>query len=73
MAKSGSMKKCDGASASVVLIFPNRESAIRLLGALLMEQDEQWSTGKRYFDMIAYWQWRANSHEPQEGSGGPSA
>jgi hypothetical protein len=24
-----------------------------------MEQDEQWSTGKRYFDMTAYWQWRA--------------
>jgi hypothetical protein len=31
---------------------------IRLLGALLMEQDEQWSTGKRYLDMAAYWQWR---------------
>lgn len=24
-----------------------------------MEQDEAWSTGKRYFDMAAYWQWRA--------------
>ena len=21
-------------------------------------QEEQWSTGKRYFDMTAYWQWR---------------
>ena len=42
----------------VIRIFPNRESAIRLLGALLMEQDEAWSTGKRYFDMTAYWQWR---------------
>ncbi len=43
----------------VIRIFPNRPSSIRLLGALLMEQDEQWSTGKRYFDMTAYWQWRA--------------
>jgi hypothetical protein len=43
----------------VIRIFPNRESATRLLGALVMEQDEQWSTGKRYLDMTAYWQWRA--------------
>ncbi len=42
----------------VIRIFPNRESTMRLLGALLMEQDEQWSTGKRYVDMTAYWQWR---------------
>jgi len=42
----------------VIRIFPNRPSGIRLLGALLMEQDEQWSTGKRYFDMTASWRWR---------------
>jgi transposase-like protein len=42
----------------VIRIFPSRASVIRLLGALLMEQDEQWSTGKRYFDMQAYWHWR---------------
>ena len=42
----------------VIRIFPARASVIRLLGALLMEQDEQWSTGKRYLDMGAYWQWR---------------
>jgi hypothetical protein len=23
-----------------------------------MEQDEVWTTGKCYFDMTAYWQWR---------------
>jgi putative transposase len=43
----------------VIRIFPNRQSSLRLLGALLMEQDEAWSTGKRYLDMAAYWQWRA--------------
>jgi putative transposase len=42
----------------VIRIFPTRQSVIRLLGALLMEHDKQWSTGKRYFDMTAYWQWR---------------
>ena len=42
----------------VIRIFPNRDSVIRLVGALLMEQDEIWTTGKRYFDMSAYWQWR---------------
>jgi transposase-like protein len=39
----------------VIRIFPSRESAIRVLGALLLEQDEAWSTGHRYFDMTAYW------------------
>lgn len=43
----------------VIRIFPNRESVLRLLGALLLEQDEAWTTGHRYFDMSAYWQWRA--------------
>ena len=46
----------------VIRIFPNRQPAIRLLGALLMEQDEQWSTGKRYFDMTTYWQWRQTAN-----------
>jgi hypothetical protein len=31
---------------------------VRLLGALLLEQDEAWTTGHRYFDMTSYWQWR---------------
>jgi putative transposase len=42
----------------VIRIFPNRDSVVRLVGALLLEQDEVWTTGKRYFDMTAYWQWR---------------
>jgi putative transposase len=49
----------------VIRIFPNRESVIRLLGALLMEQDEAWTTGKRYFDMTAYWQWRSDPAEQE--------
>jgi transposase-like protein len=55
----------------VIRIFPNRESAMRLLGALLMEHDEAWSTGKRYLDMTAYWQWRAAGHQDAQ-EGGPT-
>jgi len=42
----------------VIRIFPSVESAKRLLGALLMEKDEAWSTGRQYFDMSAYVEWK---------------
>ena len=42
----------------VIRIFPNEESAIRLIGALLAEKHESWSTGKRYFDMTEFHDWR---------------
>ena len=32
----------------VVRIFPNRESALRLVTALVVEMDEEWTTGRRY-------------------------
>ena len=35
----------------VVRIFPNKNSALRLIGALCMEQAEEWTTGKQYLDM----------------------
>ena len=35
----------------IIRIFPNRDSALRLIGALCMEQSEEWLTGKRYLDM----------------------
>ena len=47
----------------VIRIFPNRASVIRLLGALLLEQHEQWTTGHRYFDMTPYWQWRRDQEQ----------
>jgi len=43
----------------VIRIFPNRASALRLLGAVLMEQHEQWSTGRTHLDMTKYHQWCA--------------
>ena len=36
---------------NVIRIFPNNQSCIRLIGALAMEQSEEWLTGRRYLDM----------------------
>ncbi len=33
----------------VVGVFPNRPSVLRLAGTLLIEQDEEWRAGRRYF------------------------
>lgn len=52
----------------VIRIFPNRASAIRLLGALLLEQHEQWTTSHHYLDMTAYWQWRQEHPQTREGA-----
>lgn len=42
----------------VIRIFPNEESAVRLIGALLLEKDEDWITGRRYMDMTDYIEWK---------------
>ena len=55
----------------VIRIFPSRASVVRLLGALLMEWDEQWATGKRYLSMDLYWQWK--QHQQQKGQAAPAA
>lgn len=39
----------------VIRIFPNQESAIRLLGALLCEQSERWLSGRKWLDMADYY------------------
>lgn len=44
----------------VIRIFPNRESVLRLLGALLMEQDEKWASSRKYFEMDEFNEWRKN-------------
>jgi putative transposase len=35
----------------VARIFPNRDSVLRLVSALAMEQSEEWETGRRYLDV----------------------
>ena len=42
----------------VIRIFPNKDSAWRLVGALLAEKHEEWSTGRRYLTMDEFYQWR---------------
>ncbi|WP_440590401.1 transposase [Parageobacillus thermoglucosidasius] len=41
-----------------IRIFPNQESVYRLVGAVLIEIDEKWMSGRNYLDMADYWQWR---------------
>ena len=38
----------------VIRIFPNEDSLVRLMGAILIEQHEKWSSGKKYFDMTEF-------------------
>lgn len=45
-----------------VAIFPNRESALRLITALCVEQSEEWETGRRYLDMSPL-----EEEDPEEG------
>jgi transposase-like protein len=42
----------------VIRIYPNQESAFRIVGALLMETHEKWTTGRKYLSMEDYWSWR---------------
>jgi putative transposase len=59
----------------VIRIFPTRASVVRLIGALLLEQDEAWSTGYRYLRMETYWAWQQTQLEPPAGlsTTGPQA
>lgn len=56
----------------VIRIFPNDQSALRLIGAYLIEQHEEWITGTRYFDMEEYWLWK-NASETDNQSTAPAA
>jgi len=51
----------------VVRIFPSGDSAYRLIGALCAERHEEWSTGRRYLTMDAFFEWKA-SVEPEGDS-----
>lgn len=55
----------------VIRIFPNRQSAIRLIGALLIELDDKWRNERRLFlNLKPYWEWRRQAvrQEGFEGS-----
>ncbi len=42
----------------VIRIFPNCESLVRLIGALLIGFDEKWASGRRYLDMDEFDAWQ---------------
>ena len=52
----------------VIRIFPNRESAVRLIGAVLMEIDDKWVSGKKYLDMSEYLQWQEEQKQINDQS-----
>jgi len=52
----------------VIRIFPNEASVIRLMGALLMEQDEKWQAGRKYFDMDLYYRSMDNKEAKDSNS-----
>ena len=43
----------------VIRFFLNEASLIRLIGAMLIEQDEKWTTGKKCLSMKDYYQHQA--------------
>jgi len=50
----------------VIRIYPNRDSVVRLIGALLMEMDEKWQSGHKYLDMTEYFTWRDEQKKQTE-------
>ncbi len=38
-----------GRRTRVIRIFPNEASCLRIISALLMEVDEEWISGKKFF------------------------
>ena len=50
-----------------IRIFPSVESARQLVGALCAETHEEWLTGRCYFDMEEFFEWRA-SHLEEDSS-----
>ena len=49
--------------SNVVGIFPNSKAVLRLIGAVLMEQQDEWETSRRYFSLESMKKTMEGSHE----------
>ena len=49
----------------VIRIFPNTGSAWRLIGAVLAERHEEWSTSRKYLDMAEFRTWKEQASKPE--------
>jgi transposase-like protein len=56
----------------VVGIFPDRDAVIRLVGAVLAEQHDEWTEGRRYFALDVLTRARTTPPAPA-GTGGQPA
>ena len=54
----------------VVGIFPGRDAVIRLVGAVLAEQHDEWTEGRRYFALDVLTRARTNPPAAPAGTGG---
>jgi putative transposase len=54
--------------ASVIEIFPSEQSAERIIGALLIDQDEKWQVGRTYLNMdeLKEWEKKQSSEQAEE-------
>jgi len=53
----------------VIRIFPNRDSLLRLVTALCMEQSEEWITGRRYVNKADLREFIAGKDESKQSTG----
>lgn len=50
----------------VIRIFPNEKSLNRLMGAILIDQNDNWCSGRKWLDMQEYLTWRAKEIKKEE-------
>ena len=59
--------------ADVVGIFPGEPSITRLIGAVLLEQNDEWQTGHRYMQLEGMAELAAPTAEPEPAQIPPKA
>ena len=58
---------------NVVGIFPNEQSIVRLIGAILLEQNDEWQLQSRYMQVEAMAEFNIEPNEAQPAQIPPTA